>query len=44
MTFGAASAAWAAIYGVAGAIIGSFVAALVLRWMDEVGADGAVGL
>ncbi|APX65413.1 A24 family peptidase [Sphingomonas sp. gentR] len=35
MTFGAASAAWAAIYGVAGAIIGSFVAALVLRWMDE---------
>ena len=35
MTFGAASAIWAAIYGVAGAIIGSFVAALVLRWLDD---------
>ena len=35
MTFGAASALWAAIYGGAGAIIGSFVAALVLRWLDE---------
>ena len=35
MTFGAASALWAVIYGVAGAIIGSFVAALVLRWLDD---------
>lgn len=35
MTFGAASAVWAAIYGGAGAITGSFVAALVLRWLDD---------
>ena len=35
MAFGAASAIWAAIYGVAGAVIGSFVAALVLRWLDD---------
>ena len=35
MTFGAESAIWAAIYGVAGAIVGSFVAALVLRWLDD---------
>uniref|UniRef100_UPI0028A01846 prepilin peptidase n=3 Tax=unclassified Sphingomonas TaxID=196159 RepID=UPI0028A01846 len=35
MDFGAASPIWAAIYGGAGAIIGSFVAALVLRWLDD---------
>ena len=35
MTFGAESAIWAAIYGGAGAIVGSFVAALVLRWLDD---------
>ncbi|MCT8002426.1 A24 family peptidase [Sphingomonas sanguinis] len=35
MTFGAASGLWACIYGVAGAIIGSFIAALVLRWLDD---------
>ncbi|WP_343528286.1 prepilin peptidase [Sphingomonas sp.] len=34
MTFIAASGLWAGIYGVAGAIVGSFVAALVLRWLD----------
>lgn len=33
--FGAGSAIWAALYGVAGAIVGSFVAALVLRWLDD---------
>lgn len=31
----AASAIWACIYGVAGAIVGSFLAALVLRWLDD---------
>ncbi|WP_230483005.1 prepilin peptidase [Sphingomonas sp. Leaf21] len=35
MTFGAASVTWAAIYGLAGALAGSFVAALVLRWLDD---------
>jgi len=35
MTFGAASGLWAGIYGLAGAITGSFVAALVLRWLDD---------
>ncbi|WP_294234464.1 A24 family peptidase [uncultured Sphingomonas sp.] len=35
MAFGAASAVWAAIYGLAGAIVGSFVAALVLRWLGD---------
>ncbi|MEK9213123.1 prepilin peptidase [Sphingomonas sp. 2378] len=35
MSFGAGSMLWAGIYGVAGAIIGSFVGALVLRWLDD---------
>ncbi len=35
MAFGAASAVWAVFYGLAGAIVGSFVAALVLRWLSD---------
>lgn len=35
MAFGAASGLWAAFYGVAGAIVGSFIAALALRWLDD---------
>ncbi|WP_394662606.1 prepilin peptidase [uncultured Sphingomonas sp.] len=35
MVFGAASAVWAVFYGMAGAIVGSFVAALVLRWLED---------
>lgn len=35
MAFGAASAVWAIFYGLAGAIVGSFVAALVLRWLED---------